>query len=156
VINALLLSDVIVELLPAMRELTNEFRIKRGVGERGSSYTPTPVASGQESPAGADMTVRGVAVRTNAAKRYAELFRQCLKKHNSDCNFLHNSRSCSLKKADQVEFECPFDKKNVKNAYALFRIQCSSNVTMFLKFLEDNNRVVPDFDGETPPGTPLN
>jgi hypothetical protein len=44
------LIPAIRELIPALNETTKELRIRRGVGERGSSYDPTPQASGDATP----------------------------------------------------------------------------------------------------------
>ena len=150
------ISSAMQENSSVNRELIVELRIRRGVGERGSSYTPTPVVSGQESPAEAkgSISVTGLSLRQNPAKRYAELFRACLKKHNSDCDLKYNHKFCTLKKGLTAEYTFLFDQKSVKNAYALFRLQCENNLMRFLKYLAENDDVVPEFDGETPSGTP--
>ena len=144
------LIPAIRELIPALNENTKELRIRRGVGERGSSYDPTPQASGDETPIEETMAVKGISLLQNPAKRYAELFHKCVKKHNSDCNLVYNKFGCTIKQHDQVVFRCPFDKKNVKDAYALFRLHCSDNINAFLQYLSSHNNTVPDFDGETP------
>jgi hypothetical protein len=49
-------------------------------------------------------------------------------------------------------FRCPFNKKQIKHAYALFRLACLHNIHTFATILNANEGVVPDFDGETPYG----
>jgi hypothetical protein len=120
------------ETLLAVRELIIQFRTSRGVEDRGSSYDPTP-----------PVTPTKVIGRTNQAQRYAELFHQCLKDHHSDCIVVYNQFSFTLKRHDQVVFQCPFEKKNVKNAYACFRLQCSDNIEIFLQYLS-SHKSVPD------------
>jgi hypothetical protein len=136
----------------AIQELTKELKIRRGaLGSRGSSYIPTPLASGSDTPQeGTTLAIQVIPIRENPAKRYADLFRECLRNNNSDCNFQYNSRACTLKYKEDVMWECPFQKKNVKSAYALLRLICGDNIITFLKYLKDNRDRVPDFDGETP------
>jgi hypothetical protein len=145
-VNELL--SAIRELIPALNDFTKELRMRRGVEERGSSYDPTPQASGDETPTEETIAVKGI----NSAKRYAELFHKCVKEHNSDCNLVYNQFDCTLKQHDQVVFRCSFDKASVKNAYALFRVNCSDNINVFLQYLSSHNNTVPDFDGEAPIG----
>ena len=140
-----------------MQELIAELKIKRGVGSsRGSSYL-TP-SSGQQTPDevhGQGMVVSGVSIRGSDERRYADLFRACLKKHNSDCNLQYSVHGgLKITNRGQEVFRCPFNKKQIKNAYALFRLECQNNITNFERALNAYGGIAPDFDGETPPGTP--
>ncbi len=139
-------------MLDAIQELTIKFKINRGaLRPRGSSYTPAPIASGSDTPQeGTTLATQVVPTLENPAKKYAELFRKCLVNNNSDCNFQYSSIGCTLRYKNVLEFECPFDKKHIKNAYAVFRLECGDNITSFIKYLKNHKGRLPDFDGETP------
>ena len=154
--TAIALTAAMQESTSMNRELTAELRIRRGVGSsRGSSYLSP--SSGQETPdevRGQGMAVSGVSIKGSDERRYADLFRAWLRKHNSDCNVKYSKFGFKVTKGDSVVYECPFTKKPIKNAYALFRIECRNNINNFESALNAYEGVVPDFDGETPPGTP--
>jgi hypothetical protein len=153
--TAIALTAAMQESTSVNRELTAEMKIRRGAGSsRGSSYLTPP--SGQETPdevRGQGMAVSGVAIRGSDEKRYAGLFRACLREHNSDCNVKYSKFGFKVMKGDSVIYACPFAKKPIKNAYALFRLTCQNNINNFERALRANEGVVPDFDGETPPST---
>ena len=157
--TAIALTAAMQESTSVNRELTAEMRIRRGVGSsRGSSYLTPP--SGQETPdevRGQGMAVSGVSIRGSDERRYADLFRACLKEHNSDCNVKYSHIGFKVTKGERVIFQCPFTKKLIRNAYALFRrLTCQNNIINFERALSANESVPPDFGllEKTPPGSP--
>jgi hypothetical protein len=115
--------------------------------QRGSSHLPTPEDATPLSP------VIGIPVRTrmSEANRYGRLFRAHASHFNSDIDVIWSRLSFMVKYRGDEVFRCPSYPKDIKNAYALLRL-VDCNINDFLRFLSENNEVVPNvFEDPTPP-----